>query len=87
MALHQLSDEELERRVKLIEKRIWTADPKDLPIINQIFQQLIEEQVRRDMSKGASKHVQESDVHHPVPVRDGQLLSPPPGVQSEATLL
>lgn len=46
-----VSDEELEKRIRVIEQRIWSADVKYLPILNEIFSNLIDEQVRRDLDK------------------------------------
>lgn len=49
--LKDLSDEQIEQRLKMLEKMIYSADAKDLPALNATFQQLMDEQVRRDLKK------------------------------------
>ncbi len=48
--LHALTDQQIDQRLTLVEGLIWTCDdPKRLPALNQTFQKLIDEQVRRDL--------------------------------------
>jgi hypothetical protein len=47
----KLTDQQIECRLNMLEKRIAQADPKDLPYLNRIFQALFDEQVRRDLDK------------------------------------
>lgn len=46
-----LTDQQIEDRLKTLEVMIARARYKDLPALNKIFQDLIEEQVRRDLDK------------------------------------
>lgn len=48
--IQNLTDEQLEARMDLIEAKIHAEkDPKNLPTLNRIFQGLMDEQVRRDL--------------------------------------
>jgi len=49
VAINNLTDEQIVYRLTLVERWIHlAADTKDLPHLNDIFQKLIDEQVRRD---------------------------------------
>lgn len=48
----KMTDEQIEQRLAWCEQEIANErDPKNLPTLNSIFQQLIDEQVRRELSK------------------------------------
>lgn len=49
MAVENLTDEQLESRLNVIEQMIIKANAKDLPALNNMFQKLLDEQVRRDV--------------------------------------
>lgn len=49
--VENLTDQQIEDRINTIEKMISQAHYEDLPVLNKLFQDLIEEQVRRDLSK------------------------------------
>jgi hypothetical protein len=50
--LHDLTDEQLEQRLDMVEGLISRCtDHKSLPHHNDMYQQIIDEQVRRDMEK------------------------------------
>ncbi len=50
MSIENLSDEQLDSRLDTIQSMIANADTKSLPSLNKIFQKLIDEQARRDMT-------------------------------------
>lgn len=47
--IQDLSDEQIEARLAMLEGMIAKANHKDLPALNDTFQKLLDEQVRRDM--------------------------------------
>lgn len=50
--LERMTDDEIERRLNVVEAMIWREkDPKNLPTLNRIFQNLLAEQVRRDLKR------------------------------------
>ncbi len=49
--IENLSDDQIEARLDLVEKLIARAQTKDLPALNATFQKLMDEQVRRDLLK------------------------------------
>lgn len=49
--LAKMTDEQIDARLDSIERMISKADAKQLPALNQTFQRLIDEQVRRDLEK------------------------------------
>lgn len=46
-----LTTKQLEQRLGWVEGMIVTAHPKDLPALNQTYQRIMDELVRRDLEK------------------------------------
>jgi hypothetical protein len=54
--VEDLSDEQIEARLGMLEARIARADVKDLPYLNDTYQKLLDEQVRRDLEASGGSH-------------------------------
>jgi hypothetical protein len=56
MAIERLTDDQIEKRLDALEVMMARADAKDLPSLNQTYQMLIDEQVRRDRKADADNY-------------------------------
>ena len=56
MAIDRLTDDQIEKRLDALEVMMARADTKDLPSLDQTYQLLIDEQVRRDRKADADNY-------------------------------
>lgn len=49
--LKNLTDEQIDARLTVLERMTAQANPKDLPSLNDTIQKLINEQARRDLAR------------------------------------
>ena len=52
--IEQLTNRDLEIRLRYVEKLLASADAQDLPTLTALLQKLFDEQVRRDLERKAA---------------------------------